>query len=90
MQHIIFIDNIGGFKEIMKFKMVYCFSLILGVVLFSYGTANAQVVDAVKKAAEVTKDATVDAAKKTAEVTKDVAKGTKDVTVDTTKKAKKI
>ena len=65
----------------MKFKVLNCSHLLFAVVLFSYGTANAQVVDAVKKAAEKTKDVTVDATKKTVEVTKDIAEGTKDVTV---------
>ncbi len=74
----------------MRLRIVYCFSLILGVVLFSYGTTNAQVVDAVEKVAEVTKEATVETAKKTAEVTKDIAKGTKDVTVKGAKKTVKV
>ena len=70
----------------MRFKILNCFALLLAVVLFSYGTAQAQVVDAVKDAAKKTAEVTVDAAKKTAEVTSDVAGKTKDVTVDAAKK----
>ncbi len=66
----------------MKFKMLVCFGLVLGIVLFSYGSANAQVVDAVKKAASKTKDVTVGAAKKTGEVTKDVAVKTGEVVTE--------
>lgn len=71
----------------MKNRAIFCFSLILGLVLFSYGTASAQdVVDAAKKAAEVTKDATVKTVKKTGEVAKDAAEGAKDLTVKGAKK----
>ncbi|MDQ3179309.1 MAG: hypothetical protein M3Q33_02195 [Acidobacteriota bacterium] len=70
----------------MKLKEFKCFGLLLAIVLFSYGAANSQVVDAVKDAAKKTKDVTVDAAKKTAEVTTDIADKTKDVTVNAAKK----
>ena len=70
----------------MKLKGLNCLGLLLAIVLFSYGAANGQVVDAVKDAAKKTKDVTVDAAKKTVEVTKDVADKTKDVTVDAAEK----
>ena len=73
----------------MKLKgLVSLFGLIL-FVSFSYSAANAQIVDAVKDAAEKTKDVTVDAAKKTADVTGDIAEGAKDVTVDGVKAAGK-
>lgn len=70
----------------MKVKLFSCFVLMFAVVLFSSDTANAQVVKAVKKAAEKTKDVTVDATKKTVKVTKKIAGGTKDVTVKGAKK----
>ena len=70
----------------MRVKSLGRLLLVFSFVLVSYGLVNAQVVDAVKKAAEKTKDVTVDAAKKTVEVTGDVAEGTKDVTVDAAKK----
>lgn len=60
---------------------------LLAVVLFSYGAANAQIVDVTKKVVDKTKDVTVDAAKKTVEVTKDAANAAKDATVDATVKA---
>ena len=65
----------------MKLKGLHYLTLLFVLVLFSYGTADAQIVDAVKDAAGKTKDVTVDAAKKTADVTKKAAEGTKDVTV---------
>lgn len=66
----------------MKLKILFNLSAIFVFALFSYNTANAQVVDAVKEAAKKTKDVTVDAAKKTAGVTKGVADKTTEVTVD--------
>lgn len=89
----------------MKVRSLAGLMVLFTAVAFSYGTASAQVVDAVKGAASKTKDVTVDAAKKTAEVTKKTtvvvtdgletaADKTKDVTVDSAKKtgsaAKKI
>ena len=56
-------------------KIVASFVILLACVFLSYGSAQAQIVDKVK-----------DAADKTKEVTKDVADKTKDVTVDTAKK----
>lgn len=56
----------------MKLKGLFSLGLFFVLVLFSYGTSNAQVVDVVKDAAKKTKDVTVDAAKKTVDVTKDV------------------
>ena len=70
----------------MRLKSLLKYPTVLAIAVFSYGAANAQVVDAVKDAAGKTKDVTVKAAKKTAEVTKDVAGKTKDVTVDAAKK----
>lgn len=70
----------------MKVKGLLSFALLFVLVSFSYGTAEAQVVDAVKDAASKTKEVTVDAAKKTADVTGDIAEGTKDVTVKAAKK----
>jgi len=67
----------------MNLKKLGALGFFLAVALFSYTTSNAQIVDKVKDAASVTKDATVKAAKKTADVTKDAASKTKDVTVDT-------
>jgi GMC oxidoreductase len=69
----------------MKLRVLCNFTVIFVIVLFSYSAANAQVVDAIKKAAEKTKDVTVDATKKTVEVTKDAVDKTKDVTVDAAK-----
>jgi hypothetical protein len=74
----------------MKIKSLGRLVLVLAFVTVSYSLVNAQVVDAVKKAAEVTKDVTVDAAKKTGEVTKDIAVGAKDVTVDAAKKTAEV
>lgn len=66
-----------------RFGVVYCFSLILGIVLLTYGSASAQdVTDIVDKAKDVTKDA----AEKTVDTTKDVADTTGDVAVDAAKK----
>ena len=70
----------------MKIKSLLKFSTILATAAFSYGAANAQVVDAAKDAASKTKNVTVKTAKKTADVTKDAADKTKDVTVDAAKK----
>lgn len=74
----------------MKIRILTIFAMFLAVVLFSYGSANAQVVDAVKDAASKTKDVTVDAAKKTKVVVTDglekAADTTKDVSVDAAKK----
>ncbi|MEZ5344546.1 MAG: hypothetical protein R2681_03225 [Pyrinomonadaceae bacterium] len=70
----------------MKIRSLFCFSLILGVVLFSYTSVDAQVVDEVKKVAEKTKEVTVDTAKKTGEVTGEVAEKTKDAAVKTVEK----
>jgi hypothetical protein len=70
----------------MKLKSLANYLAVFAIAMFSYGTANAQVVDAVKDAASKTKEVTVDAAKKTVDVTKDVADKTKDVTVDAAKK----
>ena len=66
----------------MKLKVLNYFGMLLAVVLFSYGAAQGQVVDAIKDAAKKTKDVTVDVAKKTAEVTTDIAVGTADVATD--------
>ena len=77
----------------MKLKVLNYFGMLLAVVLFSYGAAQGQVVNAIKDAAkktkdvtvdiaDKTKDVTVDAAKKTAEVTTDIASGTADVAID--------
>ena len=74
----------------MKLKVFLNILAILVVAMFSYTTANAQIVDKVKDAAKKTKDVTVDAAKKTADVTKDAADKTKDVTVDAAEKTKDV
>lgn len=74
----------------MKIRSLYCFSLILGVVLFSYSSIDAQVVDQVKKAAEKTKEVTVDSVKKAGEVTGDVAEKTKNAAVKTVKKTGEV
>lgn len=66
----------------MRLRVLNCFGLLFAIVLFSYGAAQGQVVDAIKDAAKKTKDVTVDAAKKTAEVTTDIATGTADVATD--------
>ncbi|MGD9563960.1 MAG: hypothetical protein AB7F88_17755 [Pyrinomonadaceae bacterium] len=59
------------------------------VVLFSYNTSNAQVVDAVKDAASVTKKAVVKGAKEVADTTGDVADVTGDVSKSAAKKTVK-
>ncbi len=67
-------------------------------VMFSYESANAQVVGAIKDAASKTKEVTVDQAKKTANVATKIevvvtdslekaADGTKDTAIDASKKA---
>ncbi len=59
-------------------------------VLFAYGAANGQVVDAVKDAASKTKDVTVRTVQKTSVIITDglekAADKTKDTTVDAAKK----
>ncbi len=74
----------------MKLKVFLNLAAIFVVAIFSYITANAQIVEKVKDAAKKTKDVTVDAAKKTADVTKDAADKTKDVTVDAAEKTKDV
>lgn len=64
----------------MKIKVLCNFAAVFAIALFSYSGANAQVVDAVKDAANKTKEVTVDTTKKTVEVTKDAADKTKNVT----------
>ena len=54
----------------MKIKGLINFTMVLAIAMFSYTIANAQVVDAIKDAAEKTKDVTVDAAKKQAKLPK--------------------
>jgi hypothetical protein len=56
--------------------------VFLAVVLFSYYSANAQVVDKAKAAASKTKDVTVDTAKKTSVVVTDALKTAADKTED--------
>jgi hypothetical protein len=76
----------------MTKKSLVRFSFLIAFALFSYSSSNAQIVDAVKKAADKTKDVTVDAAKKTAEVTKDAAEATPEIaekTGEATKNAAK-
>lgn len=63
-------------------NVVSAFLFAALVVCFSYSTASAQIVDAVKDAASKTKEVTKDVAGKT----KDAAGKTKDVTVDASKK----
>lgn len=64
---------------------------LCAIVLFSYGSASGQVVDAVKDAAAKAKEVTVDAAKKTTVVVTDglekAADKTKDEAVEGSKKA---
>ena len=74
----------------MRLKVLNYFGMLLAVVLFSYGAAQGQVVNAIKDAAKKTKDVTVDAAKKTKDVTVDIADKTKDVTVDVAKKTAEV
>jgi len=94
-----YIKEVQGGK-LMKLRVLGNLFAVFAIALFSYSAANAQVVDAVKDAADKTKDVTVDAAKKTVEVTKDaadktknatekIAEGTKDTTVDAAKKTGK-
>jgi len=71
----------------MKLKGLNCFVMLLTIVLFSYGAAQAQVVDTVKDAAKKTVDVTTDAVDKAADVTVDAAKKTVDVTTDVYDKA---
>lgn len=71
----------------MKIDKFFNLGAIFVVALFSYTTANAQIVEKVKDAASTTKNVTVKAARKTADVTKDAASKTKEVTVETFDKA---
>ena len=70
----------------MKLQNLASVAVFLAAVLFSYGSAEAQVVDAAKEAASKTKEAT----KKTAVVVTDnlekAADKTKDATADAAKK----
>src|SRR5829696_6203476 len=66
----------------MNIKRVFGFLVFSFVVLFAYGTSQAQVVDAVKDAASKTKDVTVDAAKKTKVVVTDGLEKAADKTED--------
>lgn len=76
----------------MKKRTLAFFALGFGVVLFSFGSASAQVVDAVKDAADKTKDVTVKVAKKSRVVVTDgfttAAEKTKDVSGDVANKTK--
>lgn len=84
-----YITLCGGY--VMKRTKIMMSVFSFAVVLFLYGSAEAQVVEAIKDAASKTKEVTVDAAKKTSAVVTDgvetAADKTKDVTVDTAKKA---
>jgi hypothetical protein len=75
-----------GEDKFMKLRSLGCLGVFFAVVLFSYGSANAQVVDAIKDAASKTKEAT----KKTTVVVTDnlkkAADKTEDATVDGAKK----
>lgn len=64
----------------MKLRVLCNFVTIFGIALFSYSAASAQVVDAVKDAADKTKEVTIDTTKKTVEITKDAADKTKNAT----------
>lgn len=85
--------------NVMTRKGLQLFGFAFAAVLFSYGSASGQIVNAVKDAADKTKDAavktkdvTVDVAKKTTVVVTDglttAADKTKDATVDTARKTK--
>ena len=67
----------------MRSKGLLGLVVFFAVVLFSYGTSSAQIVDKVKDAAGKTKRVTVKAAKKVGEEVEDAASKTKDVSVDT-------
>jgi hypothetical protein len=73
----------------MKLRVLYNFLAVFVIALFSYSSANGQIVEKVKNAAEKTKEVTVDTTKKTVELTKDaaekVAGKTKDATVEAAK-----
>lgn len=66
----------------MKLRVLGNCLAIVTIALFSYVSISAQVVDAVRDAAEKTADVTKDAAKKTADVTKAAAEKTVDATKD--------
>jgi hypothetical protein len=72
----------------MKAKLLTAIFVLAGMVLISYTTANAQVVDATKDAASKAKDVTVKTTTKTAVVVTDALETAKDKTVDTAKQAK--
>jgi cytochrome c biogenesis protein ResB len=69
----------------MKANLLTAFFVLVGTVLFSYGTANAQVVDAAKDAASKTKDVTVKTAKKTSVVVTDALDKAADKTAEAAK-----
>ncbi len=75
----------------MKNKLVVGLFTVLAVVLVSYGTSSAQIVEKAKDIAEKTKDVTVETTKKTAVIVTDglekASDKTKDLTVDTAKTA---
>ncbi|HEY8562875.1 MAG TPA: hypothetical protein VIL74_21030 [Pyrinomonadaceae bacterium] len=64
----------------MKLRVLGNLFAVFVFALFSYSAAQAQIPDAVKDAAEKTKDVTVDTTKKTVELTKDAADKTSDAT----------
>lgn len=70
----------------MKANLLTAFFVLVGTVLLSYGTANAQIVDAAKDAASKTKDVTVKTAKKTSVVVTDAL----DTAADKTTGAAKV
>src|SRR5262245_39558830 len=66
----------------MKSHALFAFVAFFAVVLLSYGTVNAQVVDKTKEVTTKTSKAVVDTSKKAASVTKDAATTAADKTKD--------
>lgn len=73
----------------MKIRSLTGIGVFFAIVLFSYGSADAQVVDAVKDAASKTKEVTKKTAVVVTDKVEDAADKTKDVTVDAAKKTAK-
>jgi hypothetical protein len=73
----------------MKLRKFAFFASIFAIVLFGYSSASAQIVDAVKDAADKTKEVTKKTAVVVTDGVKDAAGKTKDATVKGTKTAAK-
>lgn len=70
----------------MKLRVLVSFTAIAVIVLISCSTANAQIVEKVKEAADKTREVTIDTTEKTVELTKDAADKSKSRTAEVVKK----